>query len=213
MYVGGRLTPVHGLHIYLRSWTCPPTLPALPTPPWRTTCKYLCWPPPPLLSWLNGEETWNNVWASHSYRFESGMLIFVCLWAANVFVCFVISSDLLEVVFFHSEDQKWCIFFSLGCILISLLLLLFLLSKTWGLGGVVVRRRRPWGRACLRCQATRAGAQPAPLGSLAFRWRRWRAHTRSVAMRFLRWWSTSWSTSRSTVSDTNTQSRSSVHRH
>lgn len=112
MYVGGRLTPVHGLHIYLHSWTCPPTLPALPTPPWRTTCKYLCWPPPPLLSWLNGEETCNNVWASHSHMFESGMLIFVCLWAANVFVCSVISSDLLEVVFFHSEDQKWCIFFA-----------------------------------------------------------------------------------------------------
>lgn len=114
---------------------------------------------------------------------------------------------------FSTLKIKSDVFFSLGCILISLLLLLFLLSKTWGLGGVVVRRRRPWGRACLRCQATRAGAQPAPLGSLAFRWRRWRAHTRSVAMRFLRWWSTSWSTSRSTVSDTNTQSRSSVHRH
>lgn len=90
----------------------------------------------------------------------------------------------------------------------TLTLSAYSLLKTWGLGGVVVRRRRrPWGRACLRCQAARAGAQPAPRGFLAFLWRRCHAHTRSVAMRFLHWWRTSSTILRSMVSDRHTYAR------
>ena len=136
------------------------------------------------------------------------MLIFVCLWPANTFVCSVISLDLLAVVFFHSEDQKWCFCIGLRPDLFSCFYFSFrrrevLAGLWWGGGGheeerVSVARQR--GRELSRHHSglwRSVGGGDAhthnqwPRGSCAgethrgvHRGARWVTHTRLLKFRF-----------------------------